>query len=159
MKWAEDVRLTILPSTPPSLQLLFMFSSKRFVRRKWPAIQVKRYCILRISMLITYKTSLNRHTEHSDIQATLFYFAVKLEKHSNNSRNWGCSANIEDAPMWLVAKCNSRPSQESLQYLVITPALLLPKCTSSQPNRSKATAKFRPPSFQLLCDLLWYCMK
>lgn len=55
MKWPEDVRLTILPSTPLSLQLLFMFSSKRFVRRKWPAIQVKRYCILRISMLITHK--------------------------------------------------------------------------------------------------------
>lgn len=38
MIWPDEDTLTILPSTPLSRLALFMFSSKRFVRRKCPAI-------------------------------------------------------------------------------------------------------------------------
>uniref|UniRef100_A0A0A9CYN5 Uncharacterized protein n=1 Tax=Arundo donax TaxID=35708 RepID=A0A0A9CYN5_ARUDO len=35
------------------------------------------------------------------------------------------------------------PSQERMQFLVITPALFMPKCTSSQPTHPKQWQNFR----------------
>lgn len=99
-RWAIEDRFTILPSIPVVLAVSFIFSTRRFVKRKWPS-KLSNYIW---SVLKIYKKIIRTEMKK------------KKKSYQMIHRN---------LPRWLVANCISMPSSESLKGQNITPALFL----------------------------------